>query len=212
MDKFYKKCFGWFRDNFWEQAIEHTQGSFVTPELACGITLNETAYKWGNWIDKYDKETVLARCVFDTCGDTPGTLRSAFPVNRKAFQDIYGTAITDKLVYEYNLTRKMPQPGYPNGYKSEVPWIAKGYGLYQYDLQHFPEDPAFFTEKRWYNFSDCMIKLVEELHRKARIKETEFSIVKAYNGGGKPGSWGDVKSTQYAKDVLTYRDAIKKLI
>lgn len=195
-----EKCANWMRNNFYGQIKEVTRGTPWTADLIISIALKETAQKWQMWIDDYSKEEILARCVFDASGDFPGTSRAAFPKNRQAFEKVYGPELTAMLVNEANLTRRMPQPDDKDGYKP-ASYLYKGYGIFQYDLQHITTNPTFFTEKRWYNFTDCLWNCVEVLNDIAKTRDNLRGIVKAYNGTGQ-------RADEYADSVLAFMQIV----
>lgn len=143
------------------------------------------------WTDNLDTNTIIQRCVFDASGDYPGTSRSAFPVNTAAFKERYGSQFTDMLIEEANKTRRL------QGW-SDQKWIYKGYGIFQYDLQHVTTDQAFFRDRRWYSFEACLEKVVKELDDKLAKKDGDlWSAIKAYNGSG-------ARATQYALNVKAF--------
>lgn len=195
-----KKAANWLVQNFGEQIKEHLYGTPYDLELVSAIFCQETACKLLLWFDKYEPLEILARCVFDASGDFPNTTRNAFPKNKAEFKQQYGATITAMLIAEANKMRSMPQPGYPQGY-SPADYLYKGYGLFQYDLQHIKTDPEFFLFKKWYNFSDCMQKLIEQLNTKFKHSDTLRALVKSYNGSG-------AKAEEYADNVLQYKDWI----
>lgn len=195
------KASSWLKKHFGDQIKEFTQNTPWTVDLICAIACQETAYKWLLWIDKYPADVILQRCVFDASGDFPGTSRNAFPRNKIEFQNRYGAKLTEMLIYEGNETRAMPQVDNPKGYKP-AGYLYKGYGIFQNDLQNILTDRSFFEEKKWYNMSDCLQKLVLELNNKARVTANLKSIVKAYNGSGSAAE-------QYSINVLQYYDNIK---
>ena len=106
----------------------------------CAIVCQETVYKWLQWIGSQSVDTIVSRAVFDASGDYPGTTRDAFPPNTAKFRSAYGDGITNMLIEEANITRRMQS-------YSDKDWVYKGYGLFQYDLQHIKRDESFFTQK-----------------------------------------------------------------
>lgn len=191
------KAIKWLKQNFSKQIKESIYGTPWTEDVVIGIALQETAYKWLRWIDKYSADIILQRCVFDTSGDYPNTSRMAFPKNISEFKDAYGIEFTNMLVNEYNKERAMPQPDNPNGYSPSALYLAKGYGIFQYDLQNIVNDREFFEQKKWYNFSDCMWKLISILNQKANISDNLFGIIKNYNGSGSA-------AIEYANNVIGF--------
>lgn len=191
-----KEAAYWLKHNFEDQIREQIAGTFLNVPLVCSIALKETAYKWIHWINQYDAATILARCVFDASGepefkDSP---RSAFPRNRIVFAQKYGSELLKLLIEESNKTRRM------QGWH-DAPYLYKGYGIFQYDLQNIVTDEGFFRNKLWYNMSDCLYRLVSEMNEKARIKSNIYGIIKAYNGSGS-------KAEMYANGVIHYYDLL----
>ncbi|RFM30016.1 hypothetical protein [Deminuibacter soli] len=193
-----QKAAAWLKNNFEEVIKAGIAGTPWTVDLVCAIACQETAYKWLLWIDKYPADVVLQRCVFDASGDLPGTGRSAFPKNRADFEDKYGKDLAAMLVNEGNKQRAMPQVDAPGGYKP-AGFLYKGYGIFQNDLQNIVTDRAFFQEKKWYNMTDCLAHLVQELNGKARKQSTLEKIVQAYNGSGP-------RAEAYAANVMQFRE------
>jgi hypothetical protein len=156
-----KEAAYWLKHNFEDQIREQIAGTFLNVPLVCAIACKETADKWINWINQYDPATILARCVFDASGELEfkGFLRSAFPKNRIVFAQKYGSELLKSLVEESNKTRRM------QGWH-DAPYLYKGYGIFQYDLQNIVTDEAFFRNKLGYNMSDCLYRLVSEMNEK----------------------------------------------
>ena len=108
---------------------------------------------WLGFIDRgLSPADVLGRAIGDASGDVPGTTRSAFPKDTAAFRGAFGDAFADMLVAEANATRRLRDFG-------PKTWVYKGYGLFQYDLQHIRGDEAFFREKQWYALDACLAQL-----------------------------------------------------
>lgn len=187
-----KEAAFWMRQHFDAQIREVVAGTPWNVELIIAIACQETAYKWLHWIKDYSPEVILARCVFDTSGEPefPDAPRSAFPKTRFDFVERYGTDFLKMLVEESNKTRRM------QGWH-DAPYLCRGYGIFQYDLQHVLTDREWFEQKRWYSLSECLVKLVAELNVKAQAKSTLHDIVKAYNGAGQ-------RAETYANNVLTF--------
>lgn len=130
----------WMKDNFKDAMVAAVAGTPFSIDHICGIACQETAYLWLNWIDDMTPAEVLARCVGDASGDAPGTSRNPFPKNTAAFIERYGNEFAQILIEEANKSRAL------RGY-SPRQWVYKGYGIYQYDLQHVLTNEAFFREK-----------------------------------------------------------------
>ncbi|MCD1116818.1 hypothetical protein [Chryseobacterium turcicum] len=134
---------------------------------------------------------MLLCCTGDTL-DSPN--RNAFPktktellsypqgnemflIAREALKNVGKWDSTYKQLYDKN----------PNKF-------CRGYGIFQYDLQHFKTNPNYFLKKEWRNFEKCLNLLLQELiaaqQRTPRLKnktilnstEKVFTAI-AYNRG-----------------------------
>ncbi len=133
-------------------------------------------------------EEVLGYCVFDASGDAADTRRTAFPANTAAFRKAYGDAITNMLIAEANASRLLRDLPW-------VEWVYKGYGIFQYDLQHIKTDETFFTARQWYDFDQCMDRLLVELNLKMQSHHNDLALaIVAYNGSG-------TRAEQYGRHV-----------
>ena len=186
-------CAQWLMANFRAPMQAAVVGKAYGLKHLCAIVCQETAYKWLKWIAAGTAGDIVARCVFDASGDYPGTSRSAFPVNTAAFRARYGGAFTDMLIEEANKTRRM------QGY-GDKPWVYKGYGPFQYDLQSVGADRAFFEQKQWYDFGACLDRCCRELDAKLAATGGDlWKAIKAYNGSGP-------RAVQYAANVRVFTD------
>lgn len=165
--------------------------------LFCAIAAKETGPEWSvrhhgrpAWIEAMTWQEVLARCVFDASGDFPGAGRGAFPRNTAEFRARFGDPPTDMLIAEANRTRQLRGMGPEN-------WVYKGYGLWQYDLQHIDVDPDYFLKRQWGDLDVCLHRLVKELTTKWSAAKGDLrDMVRRYNGGGEAAQ-------TYADHVLT---------
>ena len=44
--------------------------------------------------------------------------------------------------------------------------FCRGYGMFQYDLQFFKDDPTYFLESKWATFDGTLSKCISELKEK----------------------------------------------
>jgi len=195
-----RKATRWLATNFGDSLRGVTQGTPFGVELLCGIACKETASMWLPFIDRGLKpEVVLGRAIGDASGDFPATSRSAFPQDTPAFRTEFGDEFADMLIAEANASRALRNMG-PKA------WVYKGYGIFQYDLQHVRDDTAFFKEKQWYGLAPCLERVIAELRRKFDKTGELWAAVKAYNGSGPRADAyrDDVKVlTGWARDELT---------
>lgn len=168
----------WLKTEHGDKMQAALAGTPFNIDIACGICCKETGLYLLDFIEALSPAEALARCVFDASGDAGGTSRSAFPKNTAEFRARYDEPFADMLVAEANKTRALRGLG-------PRPWVYKGYGLFQYDLQHVVVDEAFFRERQWANFDACLARLMSELMKKFAIKRDVWKAVQAYNGSGR---------------------------
>ncbi|HTR17207.1 MAG TPA: peptidoglycan-binding domain-containing protein [Acetobacteraceae bacterium] len=181
----------WIMRNFGPAVTAAATAPFDA-DLVCAIVCKETANVWLGWTDRMSAEDVLARCVFDASGDFPGTSRRAFPQNTAAFRARFGNDLTEDLIAEANRARalrKLPP----------AEWVYKGYGIFQYDLQHITTDEAFFRDKLWRDMGQCLDRLFHELRQKLADAHGDLpDAIRRYNGSGD-------KAQEYMAHVLLLR-------
>jgi hypothetical protein len=181
----------WIMSNYGPVIEKTVSGTAVHPALVCAFVCKETASVWLDWITQLSPSEVLQRCVFDASGDMPGYPRLPFPRTTAQFRERYGS-LTDDLIAEANKTRRLRKI-------PTRPWLYKGYGIFQYDLQHIEEDEEFFRKKMWYSFEACLDRFMRIFNEKLRVAEDLGTAVQLYNGRGP-------RAEQYGHQVLTIRD------
>jgi hypothetical protein len=184
----------WMMGNFGPQIVAAVAGTPIDPDLVCAIAAKESSIYWLGFIDRIAPADLLALCVFDASGDFPGTRRNAFPVNAAALRDDpHFVGLADMLIAEANKMRRVLHGWAPAGY------LYKGYGIFQYDLQHVRDDEAFFRDREWYSFASCMERLMREMRTKLQATGGDLErAVRAYNGSGP-------RADIYVRDVMLIR-------
>ena len=167
----------WLKANHGDEMRAALADTPFSVDIACAICCKETGIYLVEFIDNMDDADALARCVFDASGDAPETSRNPFPANTAAFRERYDEEFAEMLIAEANKTRSL------RGLAPQS-WVYKGYGLFQYDLQHVGSDEAFFRQRKWARFDECLARLVSELTRKFAAKHDVWDAVQAYNGSG----------------------------
>ena len=210
-----RKATRWLAANFGAAMRAAVAGTPFGVDLICGIACKETASMWIAWIDRgLSPDEIVSRAIGDASGDFPNTTRTAFPTDTAAFRAAFGDAFTDLLIAEANAMRALRGFG-------PKPWVYKGYGLFQYDLQHVQADPAFFQETQWHAFDACLSRVVGELQRKFQHTGELWAAVKAYNGSGPRADayrddvriltgWAKAELDTLAPPVITTRSAMAK--
>ncbi|MGC2237661.1 MAG: hypothetical protein WA584_15975 [Pyrinomonadaceae bacterium] len=153
-----KENIRWFKTQFKTKIEQITRGTPFSVDLLTAIALQETGYLWGVLRNTLSTEEVLKRCVGDTI-DAPG--RDAFPTTKaKLLPEPRGAemfaiaraALESIAPYNADYRRAATNPNK----------FCHGFGIFQYDLQFFKNNPAFFLEKRWYNFDECLNLFVKD--------------------------------------------------
>jgi hypothetical protein len=153
------------------------------------IAVQETGYIWRSLYKKISVPEVLKLCVGDTI-DSPR--RSAFPKNKA---ELLSTSCGDKM---FSIARNHLElmATYVRGYEGSVnnpDKFCRGFGIFQYDLQFFLENPDYFLQEKWHNFDNCLQLCVRELKQairraygsiRAELTDKEMVYVAiAYNRG-----------------------------
>jgi len=173
-----RKATRWLATNFGESMRRAVVGTPFGIDLLCGIACKETASMWLGFLDRgLAPAEILGRAIGDASGDFPNTSRSAFPKDTATFRGEFGDQFADMLIAEANASRALRNMG-------PRQWVYKGYGIFQYDLQHVHDDTPFFSDKQWYALEECLARVVGELRRKFARKRELWAAVKAYNGSG----------------------------
>lgn len=178
----------WLSTNFHSELAAAVASTPFSIALLCAIACREAGIYWLPLTPRRPAAEILGLCVYDASGDVAGAPRSAFPVNTAQFRLAYGDAFTRLLITETNKARAARG-------LNPAAMVYKGYGIFQYDLQHVRADEAFFREKRWYSFSECVRRAVAELTAKFQATGDIQKAVRAYNGSGP-------RAEQYARDVM----------
>ena len=156
----------WFKKTFGKQIIDKFSDSPFTLDFITAIACQETGYVWTKLKkDGLSTDEILDLCVGDTL-DYPK--RRAFPRNKAALLSRSGGKKMFEIAHEYLGAMAEHISGYKNVSK-RASKFCRGYGIFQYDLQHFKSDPEYFLEKKWGDFGEVLIKLEEELEQALRI-------------------------------------------
>jgi peptidoglycan hydrolase-like protein with peptidoglycan-binding domain len=186
-----KEAIQWFKNTFKKQLRAAIKGTPFSVDMLAAIAQQETGYIWAPLVErKLPTQRILALCVGDTLDADKG--RNAFP---KTKSDLLAAPRGDKM---FAIARQalvdMAQyvPGYANVARNPDKF-CHGFGIFQFDLQFFQTDPAFFLQTKWKDFAACAAKFVKELKaalerqgwaNKTTLSDTEQVYVAiAYNRG-----------------------------
>jgi hypothetical protein len=161
----------WFKENFRTQIEAQLVGGPFSLDLLAAIACQETGYLWQKLRKKpqLNIQRILELCVGDTIDGAGERGRKAFPRNKadllshsngQAMFDIGRQALID-------MATETQDSGYLNAVKNNAKF-CRGYGIFQYDLQAFKEEPDYFLNRQWANFDACLGKCMKELKVKLR--------------------------------------------
>jgi hypothetical protein len=189
---------GWLMTNFPAELTSTVIGKPYGVPIVCAIACKETGFIWIGRSGEMDGEVLLPLLIGDASGDVAGAPRNAFPKNTAAFRAKFGTSFTNQLIAEANKARALRG-------LSPAAIVYKGYGIFQYDLQHVLTDQSFFENRLWYSIGSCLERLTRELDRCfAAAGNDTRGAVRRYNGSG-------ARAEQYADHVMAFADWCEEL-
>lgn len=182
----------WFKSTYGKAMKEGVKGTPFTVDMLTAIACQETGSIWGVLRKKnLTPEQIAELCVGDTLDDTKG--RKAFPKNKAA---LLAHARGDEMFKVGNEALKAMSkhiPGF-SGAAANPNKFCHGYGVFQYDIQFFKQDPDYFLDRKWAKFEGTLEKAVGELKNAAKriglgsktsLTDMEMARVAiAYNTGG----------------------------
>lgn len=183
----------WFKKNFGPKLGKAVAGTPFSADMVTAIAYQETGYIWSALVDKQlSLQKILELCVGDTL-DAPN--RSAFPRNKAELISAPRGQEMFRIARQALVDMAQYTPGYQKAVRNPDKF-CHGYGIFQYDLQFFkddPADPAFFLQKKWSDIAACTGKIIDELRQamqrqgwanKMTLTDTEKVYVAiAYNCG-----------------------------
>lgn len=207
-----KENIEWFKTTFNDEIINFIKETPYSIHLISAIAYQETGYIWSKMVNQTSLNELLETCVGDTLDRN-----KTFPRNR---DDLLAVNDGQKM---YLIAREALQKVamWVDGYKSVANnplKFCKGFGIFQYDLQFFLNNPSFFLEKKWTNFNECIYLLIDELvsaqnripslKNKSNLSDIEqiYTAI-AYNSGGFDSNLGLKQG--YKTDELYYGELIQ---
>lgn len=181
----------WFKENFASDILPALNGTPLSFDLICAIAFQESGELWSKMRRRLPRAEVLRL----SCGDTlDAPNRSAFPKTRRALEaadrgeEMF--ALAHELLVEMAAATEIESYQRVAGNPDK---LVHGYGIFQYDLQFFSDDPDFFLQQKWKTISACVQKLMGELTKaieqlgfqnKTSLTDTESAFVAiVYNVG-----------------------------
>lgn len=152
----------WFKENFHAEVEAAIAGTPFTLDLLVAVACQETGHIWSKLRNEpFTVDQILALCVGDSL-DAPN--RSAFPKTKAALVAKPDGDRMFTIAREALVAMAKHIPGFPVSNPNK---FCHGYGMFQYDLQFFLEDPEYFLQKRYEKFSETLGKCISELTAKA---------------------------------------------
>ena len=181
----------WFKRTFGDRIAAGIEGTPFSVDLIAAVANQETGYIWGPLVTKgVPDQDILRLCVGDTLDADRG--RSCFPRNKGELL----AAARGREMFAIARAALLEMAHYVSGYQFAIQNPNKfchGYGIFQYDIQFFKENPDYFLSKSWGDFGACLAQFVTELKqaaarqgwaRKAALTDEEKVYVAiAYNKG-----------------------------
>ena len=184
----------WFKQQFQAPIQIGIQGTPFSVDMITAVACQETGFIW-QVLRKSQLSTarILELCVGDTIDATATGGRRAFPKtkaelvatqNGQAMFDIARQALLDMAQHIQGYSKAVANPNK----------FCHGFGIFQFDLQFFRNEPDYFLQKRYAKFDACLEKCVGELRNaqrriglqnRATLTDLEMaSVAIAYNTGG----------------------------
>ncbi len=181
----------WFKRTFAERIAAGLAATPFSVDLVAAIAQQETGYIWGPLVAKgFSEGDILRLCVGDTLDADRG--RSCFPRNKAELL----AAPRGAEMFAIARRALLDMAPHVNGYQAATVLPHKfchGYGIFQYDIQFFRENPDYFLQRRWADFAACLTQFVEELKQAAKrqgwankrslTNEERIFVAIAYNRG-----------------------------
>jgi hypothetical protein len=184
-----RESIAWFKSVFGPGLGRILADTRFSVDMLTAIAMQETGYIWSVLVEKnLSVPRVLELCV----GDTIDKGRTAFPTSKA---DLRRAPNGERM---FNIARQalVDMAQYIGGYSrvaTNPDKFCHGYGIFQYDLQFFRNDPDYFLQKKWADFGACARKCISELDEASRrqgwaartgLTDTEKVYVAiAYNRG-----------------------------
>ncbi len=185
----------WFKETYHTRIEAGVANTPFDLDMLTALACQETGEVWPVLRKtQLTPQQILALCVGDTIDATPsGKGRRAFPKtkadlvakpNGQAMFEVARKALVDMAEYISSYRKAAANPNK----------FCHGFGLFQYDLQFFLQDPDYFLQRRYEQLDQTLQKCLDELAaamkkigwaQKQSLTDYEMACVAiAYNTGG----------------------------
>jgi hypothetical protein len=182
----------WMNKQFGADIDAGVKGTPISKKLIIAIGIQETFYIWAKMYKTAKPQDVLAVCVGDTI-DFPKR-SSAWPKNRAELE----AAPKGKAMFQVARAALDRIAKINSGYKvaaSKPDKFCHGFGMFQYDIQFFQQEPDYFLTNGWESFGGTLGKGIKELktqvtglygaNKASLTQEESVYLAIAYNQGWK---------------------------
>jgi hypothetical protein len=215
----------WFHAEFAPPVKTSVTGTPFRPELIMAISVKEVGYLIARMrAAGLTTDEILIRCV----GDTIERAADKFPSDRDDLENEPNGAPMFAVAREALREIAEFSNSYRSAYDNNPDAFCRGFGIFQYDLQFYEDDPQFFLERQWGDFDACLGRFVQELYdamarnrwrgRQSLTFEEEVGLGIAYNAGRyrpergrRQGNRNRTSGRYYGEDfadLLTEADAL----
>jgi hypothetical protein len=181
----------WFKQQFHREIETAVQGTPFSLDMLTAVACQETGHIWQVLRHKpLTRPQILELCVGDTLDEDGG--RRAFPRNKAKLL----AAPNGQQMFDIAHQALVDMAQFIGGFQAVAKKANKfchGYGIFQFDLQFFLQEPDYFLQKRYADFPACLEKCIGELRHavtraglqdKATLTDFEMACVAiAYNTG-----------------------------
>ena len=215
-----KEAIEWFKKTFNKHLQAAVRGTPFSVDMLAAIAQQETGYIWGPLVDKkLNRGKILALCVGDTLDADKG--RKAFPKTKSDLLAAPRGPEMFAIARQALVEMAKYDPGYAGAVRNPDKF-CHGFGIFQYDLQYFQEDPGFFLQKKWKDFAVCAAKCVQELkdalkslgwaHKMALSDPEKVYVAIAYNKGSRVDTEGGFKQGYKSDEGKYYGENIEEYL
>jgi len=180
----------WFNAQFAHRVKITVGGTPFRPELVMSIAVKEVGYLVARMrVAGLTLDQILIRCV----GDTIERSAHRFPADRGDLEDEPHGGQMFQIAREALAGVAEFSSSYRSAYDGNENSFCRGFGIFQYDLQFYRDDPQFFLQRQWGDFDACLARFIQELYdsmarnrwrgRQSLVFEEEIGLAIAYNAG-----------------------------
>lgn len=156
----------WFKARFQARISPALAGTPLTVDLLTAIACQETGEVWPVLRRKnLDEAAILALCVGDTLDADKG--RRAFPRTKADLVAVPQGEAMFALAHQALVELAAHVPAY-RGVAAKPHKFCHAFGIFQRDLQFFPEDPSYFLDRRYADFDQALGHCVALLRNAVR--------------------------------------------